>query len=254
MASNRESLLDLAEQICREIAEEQRELTTDERHCFESLGWDRKDIQRQTGRLRKVNRFQEIAGTKSNFRKLETKLDQDRSELNPRIDQLMDQIHGHEKEIDQHRATLKQSETEIDRRREAIEGLRNLVPRHIRDQVDSEVRAVKASPIVRDLRQSESRLKMIETLVDQCSEVNRRTHDQIRNHTKAHRPDLIDVIVRQIKNSMGIEERINPDAWRQYLQSLQREIPDLQERIGLLRPQLDKALNEANQLLDFYWK
>ena len=44
---------------------------------------------------------------------------------------------------------------------------------------------------------------------------------------------------------MGIEERINPDAWRQYLQSLQSEIPELQERIGLLRPQLDKALTES---------
>ena len=69
-----------------------------------------------------------------------------------------------------------------------------------------------------------------------------------------HRPDQIDVIVRQIKSPMGIEERINPDAWRQYLQSLQAEIPDLQERIGLLQPQLDKALLEANQLLDHYWK
>ena len=213
MAGNRESALDLAEQICRDLATSPRELTSDERHCFESLGWDRKDIHRQTERCRSVEQLRSTAGSRSDFQKLETRLEQDRSELNPRIDQLMDQIQELEKEIDQHRATLKQSETEIDRRRQAIEGLRNLVPRHIRDQVDSEVRAVKASPIARDLRESESRLKMIETLVDQCSEVNRRTHDQIRNHTKAHRPDLIDVIVRQIKSPMGIEERVNADAW-----------------------------------------
>lgn len=63
------------------------------------------------------------------------------------------------------------------------------------------------------------------------------------------------MIVRQIKSPMGIEERVNADAWRQYLETLQREIPDLRERINSLQPQLDKALLEANQLLaDHYWK
>ena len=166
----------------------------------------------------------------------------------------MDQIQKLESEIDAHRVTLKRSEAELDRRRQAIEGLKNLVPQHIREQVQSEIRAVKASPIARDLRESESRLKMIETLVDQCSEVNLRTQDQIKNHTKAHRPDLIDVIVRRIKSPMGIEERVNADAWHSYLQSLQAEIPDLQERVATLRPQLETALTEANSLLGHYWK
>ena len=177
----------------------------------------------------------------------------------------MAQIQEMETQIDEHRATLKTSETELDRRRHAIEGLRNLVPRHIRDQVESEIRAVKASPIARDLHQCESRLKMIESLTDQCSKVNQRSsaimdqtenriHDQICNHVRAYSPDLFSSIVRQTQAAYGIQERINPDAWRQYLETLQREIPELQERIGLLRPQLDKALNEANSLLGHYWK
>ena len=62
------------------------------------------------------------------------------------------------------------------------------------------------------------------------------------------------MIVRQIKSPMGIEERVNADAWRQYLETLQGEIPDLKKRVATLRPQLDTALNDANSLLDHYWK
>ena len=158
------------------------------------------------------------------------------------------------RKADQHRLTLKRSETEIDRRRQSIEGLRNLVPQHIREQVESETRAVKASPIARELQNCKSRLRMVEGVLDRLTEVNLRTDDQIRNHVRSYRPDLYSSIVRQSKTAHGIQERVNVEGWHAYLQTLQAEIPDLQERIGLLEPQVGKELNDANQLLDHYWK
>ncbi len=48
---------------------------------------------------------------------------------------------------------------------------------------------------------------------------------------------------------MGIEERANADPCRQYFETLPAKTPDLQKRIATLRPKLDTALTEANQLL-----
>lgn len=143
-ASQREQLLQAAEEICTSYHEQVDRnrigtnailsiFTRDERHVFAALGWDNNEVSAELSRCRAVQRLQRAAGTKEE-RKAAHALHADLTkQLKTRGREIAAEIQKLQSELTALENAHRAAEIDVDARERAALALREKVPAHVRD-------------------------------------------------------------------------------------------------------------------------
>ena len=207
---------------------------------FESVGWDRKKIEGETGRCAGVRRFQARAGTSDQRNEAEDRAANATAELEAQRPVL-------EEEIAQLQRRLQRLETEradaariVQDQQAAVKTLRELAPPYIK-QLSDRRRGAAKERINPRCAKLEGRLRVIESISSLATE-GRPVVQYARNVC----PELLRC--RQSGEPIGVD----PDGWAVHVEELQAESERLRPEFERLRDELQVALDDAETLLDCY--
>ena len=206
----------------------------------QKLNWDEKEIRDQLRRMHSVLRQQGIAGSPANREATEQEAataaavaDKEVPKIDEQIAKLQAKRDGLERDK---RLAVKRCEEQ----RQAVQQLRGLAPKHIKEKVNHAVNAIETT-IARKINDMEVRINELECCLDPS-----RYADEKAYFEALHRSFRPAVIVNEYHRWA-----LSPE-WPAIRNGIQSELVDLKERIEPLRAQRQELTEQAEKPLDFY--
>jgi len=230
-----------ADLLLRDIVLRDQTPTYAEATAFkQKMNWDEKDIRDQLRRMHSVLRQQGIAGSPASREATEQEAatatavaDKEVPKIDEQIAKLQAKRDGLERDK---RLAVKRCEEQ----RQAVQQLRGLVPKHIRENVNHAVNAIE-STIGRQILDMGARIGELEC----CLDPSRHRDEQF----------YLEMLQRSFRPAVIVNEyhrrALSPE-WPAIRSSIQRELAELKEQIEPLKAQRQQLTEQAEKPLEFY--
>lgn len=205
----------------------------------QKMNWNEKEIRDQLRRMHSVLRQQAIAGSPASREATEQEAatatavaEKEIPKLDEQIAKLQAKREGLERDK---RLAVKRCEEQ----RQAVQQLRGLVPKHIRENVNHAVNAIE-STIGRQILDMGARIGELEC----CLDPSRYRDEQA----------YLEGLQRSFRQAVivGSNRRALSPEWPTIRNGIQSELADLKERIEPLRAQRQELTEQAEKPLEFY--
>ena len=206
----------------------------------QKMGWSDKEVRTQLQRMHSVLREQSIGGTPANREASAEEAataaavaDKEVPKIDEQIAKLQAKRDGLERDK---RLSAKRSEEQ----RQAVQRLRELVPKHIVEKVNHAVNAIETT-IGRQILDMGSRIAELECWLDPSRYPNEQAY--------------LEGLQRSFRPAVTVNEyhkRILSPEWPAIRSGIQRELSDLKEQIEPLKAQRQQLTEQAELPLDYY--
>lgn len=212
--------------------------------AFVEAGWSEQDIRAEVDRQKAVRDLQERAGTSDDREAARIRAEQAAVTLAEQGGVLRAEIAERQERLGALEDAAETARREVVRRSEALDHLRRLAPKRVRERVAMAREAIeqKHRPLILPL---ETEITNVEALqrIDLGRPIDRQSAVL---HAEAAKPALIVTTGRDNKRD------VSPERWAAYVADRAANLPELRERLTDLREQRDAALAEADRQLDVY--
>lgn len=214
-------------------------LSADDELILNSLGWGKREIEKQTARVASMLRFRQTAGTAAERAAARAAADAAQAQLQTEGETIREQIAALESKLKQLGNAAADAEQAAFRMEEANTNLRSKVPPYIRQAYDRRIGHLSRK--YADLPRLEAEIKTIDTLPGLKP-------NQAVDHLRA--------AGRHVARDVGTGERKFPEfsaaEWQSYLAEKQAERARLAAEYEPLKAAHDAEAAEASALLDYY--
>ena len=239
----RQSLMN-ADFLLREICQAGRNPTfADMTFFLRECGWDEQKVAAQLRRMNSVLRLSAIAGTagdrEASFKESESAaavLEKEGPKLAAKIADLQAKLTALERDA-------RLSAKRVEEQNEAVTKLRELVPEHVRTEVQSTTNLLKRTTGA-EISNAETRVQELAC----CLDSTRYRHQQ----------DYLESLQRSFRDAVTVTTvgkflkcELSP-AWPEIQTSIKTELTELQSKLETMRGEYDEALSAAELPLDYY--
>jgi hypothetical protein len=253
LSTRMDELKDAAEEIIRARAEnldyETKNKLTDrnvrrlfdreELNVFDALKWSDEQLRKELHRVANVVEWQEKAGTCADRQAAAERADRAAAALaaeGPQIDQQIAALQRKKASLENEH---KQAAAVVARQNDACCKLRELVPPHVRAQVEAARQQARRQYEVPRLEGEISIIKLLPKM----------DRDQAVNFVRSHF-DRDEQLQRLARDERGID--VKREWWQSYIAERTAELPRLERELAQLQAARAEAIAEANEPLDLY--
>ena len=239
----RQSLMN-AEYLLREICQAGRHPNfADQTFFLRECGWDEQKVAAQLRRMNSVLRLSAIAGTagdrEASFKESESAaavLEKEGPKLAAKIADLQAKLTALERDA-------RLADKRVTEQNEAVAKLRELVPEHVRTEVQSTTNLLKRTTGA-EINNAETRLNELQC----CLDSTRYRHEQ----------DYLESLQRSFRDAVTFKEigqflkRELTPAWPEIQASVESELAELQTKLESMQAEYSEAIEQAELPLNFY--
>lgn len=232
-----------ADEVLRQIADEERKPTYDELVFFHSeLNWSPAEVNGQVRRMNNVVRLQSVAGTADDRQKLAESVAEAKEVLKTRGGELrteIDKLTVELNKLESSHNALERRHTEVEN---AVKALREYVPENVRRRLNTRKRMVKET-LGLEISERKTRVNLLNVLLDP---------------SLCQSKSLWFEIVQREDYSYAVRNPANPEGWEvtdSYLKAvpnLKQEREQILEEIEELQSRYDSELKDIEAGLDHY--
>ena len=219
---------------------------------FDQLNWDKERVNRETGKIRGVIKWQRKAGTADEFEAAEKNLAELKESKPRQVGPLREQISELQKQIDKLESELSTAHGLVENMQTARSALREMVLHHIKAQHNREKQTDLAKSVLfQALHDAEQEFNLTTSIVERYPECRPDDHDDIvrisQQLPKGHPARAV------ADNSTGmIRFKVPLEPWKHYVNELRQELPKLESRLEGLQSEWNERRERINKLLE-YW-
>ncbi len=238
--------LEESEMLLRDITEQSRKPTPAEYVFFARCGWDEVRTRDQLRRMYQALNLVPVAGSPATREAAEAEaktsssvLESEGPKIREKLDKLQKQLDGLERDA---RLSAKRCEEQ----RDAVSKLRELVPLHVRQQVDQATTVLNTSGVGATLREAKSRHHELVCVLNHGG-----VYDRPEKHIEYGLRRLLPEAVRTTVEGQMIRYAYSPE-WPALKTAAETEFAELNQRLPGLQAAYDQELAAIELGLDFY--
>ena len=239
----RQSLMD-ADHLLREICQAGRHPNfADQTFFLRDCGWDEQKVAAQLRRMNSVLRLSAIAGTAgdrsaalSESNTASELAEKESPKLRAKIEDLQAKLTALERDA-------RLADKRVTEQNEAVAKLRELVPEHVRTEVQSTTNLLKRTTGA-EINNAETRLNELQC----CLDPSKYRHEQ--DHLEALQRSFRDAVTFK-EIGQFLKRELSP-AWPEIQTSIKTELTELQSKLESMQAEYSEALEQAELPLNFY--
>ncbi len=235
-----------AENILRQVVEEDRALTFDERKkLWQTMRWDDGELSRQRRRMFNVVQFQAVAGTSQDRERLQAESEQSAKDLQEHGQRLREEIAQREAQLKSLESAASKSSKRVEQANEALEKLATLIPTYLSEEVN--------------LRKRHAGSQFGKRFAELTNELSYRDQVSGGPNGSGYSADTWHMHLRMVDPALlGRDQYGNTQVDQRRFAELKtrwnEERPALEQEASKLRSELESAEASREALRKFYWR